>query len=216
MGNIRLNCCKADLYSLAGTLDEEIKGPNKPETKMIVTQPDARSEGSVMSPKRSTEFRGRLTQSSQFIQNDHEVSVHILLSQNYYYTLCQNENLNEFLKPLESFSIESLIHIIYAIYEISTNLIEIAQTKKIQEIYKEKLEIFFKGDIKFHTDIGDRGEYIKAITDLTEIYHYYKYWLSGQKGVYITSYWIKYSNKEEYMTEKIIGIQRILAKIIGS
>ena len=215
--NFSLNCCSPELYPNMAANEDEIKGTNKPKTKLAFDEDDQKSKNSnPMMNTRSSEFKGRPSTASQFILDDYEVSVHILLGQNYYYTLCQNEDITEFYKPLESFSINSLVHIVYAIYEITVNLIDTVQTKKVLEFYKEKLTDFFEDEIKFHTDIGERGEYIKAISNLAEAYHYFKYWLSGQKGAYIIFFWEKVPDKEEYFFDKINETRASLIKLLGS
>ena len=214
--NFSLNCCSPDLYPNMAANEREIQGANKPRTKLSFDEDDKRSKNSNQMNTNSSDIKGRPSTASQFILDDYEVSVHILLGQNYYYTLCQNEDIAEFFKPLESFSINSLVHIVYAIYEISVNLIDTVQTKKILEFYKSKLNDFFEDEIKFHTDIGERGEYIKAICYLAEVYHYFKYWLSGQKGAYIIYFWEKVPDKEEYFFDKINEIRSILIKLLGS
>lgn len=209
MGNFSLNCCTSDIFS-TGT----------PETKEIIKAKEVnlgKDNNATMGMSSSYMFRGRTTESSrptnQFIIDDQEVAVNILLSANYYNLLTQQNEDEDRLKPLENFSSKTLILIIYQIYNISSSLIVTVQTKKIFELYDQVLTPIFNRESNTDDESNENSELLKVISDITEIYHYFKYWLSGQKGAYIVDYWENIPNKDEYFTEKIRNIQNYMRRI---
>jgi hypothetical protein len=155
----------------------------------------------------------------QFLENDSSVAVNELTGSVIYLKLVLGESLSLIINELSAYEVLPLIEVVVKLFSVTKELMCKDDVVNLMDNYVNSLEqvvgemeqLFMKG--KNYLNVEYRNDILGIICDLTEVYHFFKYNISGGKEPYIEYYWSKYQNVEGHVKEKIREIQSCVINV---
>jgi hypothetical protein len=136
-----------------------------------------------------------------------------------YLKLVLGESLSLIINELSAYEVLPLIEVVVKLFSVTKELMCKDDVVNLMDNYVNSLEqvvgemeqLFMKG--KNYLSVEYRNDILGIICDLTEVYHFFKYNISGGKEPYIEYYWSKYQNVEGHVKEKIREIQSCVINV---
>ena len=218
MGNIIHYCCSFEKDNPSHPFRPDSKHQIEYKTKAQPQMNFASPRPSYMNyakPFESTSVSMSSTRKRlQFLENDSSVAVNELTGTVIYLKMVSGESLSLIINELSAYEMLPLIEVVVKLFEVTrvlmckedvVNLMN-NYVNSLEQVVNETEQLYMKGKKKY-LNIEHRNDLLGTICDLTEVYHFFKYNISGGKEPYIEYYWNGYQNVEGHIKEKIREIQ---------
>lgn len=221
MGTIIHACCSFNRdQSNSYHSDSGNQIENKPKSKPHYASPRP-SYMHYNKPFESTSISlsETLKKKLQFLENDSAIAVNELTSPIIYAKMLMGESLSLIINVISSYEVMVLIEIIVKTYAVTKKLMCKEDLVNLHDNYVNSMEPivnemekkFIEG--KMYIENEYKNDLLGMICDLVEVFHFFKYNISGGKDPYIEFYWMKYQNVEGHIKEKIREMQGCLIDI---
>ena len=155
----------------------------------------------------------------QFLENDSSVTVNELTGSVIYLKMVSGESLPLIINELSTYEVLPLIEVVVKLFDVTRALMCKEDVVNLMSNYVNSLEQVV-GEMehmyvqnKKYASVKCRNDILGLISDLTEVYHFFKYNISGGKEPYIEYYWNKFQNVEGHIKERIREIQSCVINV---